>query len=61
MTFFNQPASNDLKVKKASKTKPQIDLSKGFCYHCEEPKSDIQYSYCCKGCENAELKKQTNG
>ena len=28
----------------------------GNCYHCEEPKNDINYSYCCKGCEDAEIK-----
>jgi len=28
----------------------------GYCYHCEEPKNDINHSYCCKGCEDAENK-----
>ena len=27
-----------------------------FCDHCEEPKSDVNSSFCCLGCENAEIK-----
>ena len=39
-----------------SKSEIIIDLSKGYCDHCEEPKTDINSSYCCKGCEDAEIK-----
>lgn len=30
--------------------------SKGYCNHCEETKTDINSSYCSKGCEDAEIK-----
>lgn len=29
---------------------------KGICYHCSEPKDDINYAYCCTGCEDAQIK-----
>ncbi len=29
---------------------------KGYCYHCEEQKTDIDYDYCCKECEDAEIR-----
>jgi len=32
------------------------NMSKGNCNHCEEPKNDINSSYCCVQCEDAELK-----
>ena len=38
-----------------AKSKVTIDLSKGYCDHCEEPKSDVNSSFCCLGCENAEI------
>lgn len=71
MSNFHFPLSesNDTKIKKVSKSKIIVDLSNhttGYCYHCEEPKNDINHSYCCKGCEDAEnrfneLDNDTNG
>ena len=29
--------------------------TKGYCSHCQEPKNNINYSYCCKGCEDTEI------
>lgn len=56
MKTYNLSESINPKIKKVSKSKIIIDLSKGYCDHCEEPKTDINSSYCCKGCEDAEIK-----
>lgn len=58
MANYNFPLSesNDPKIKKALKPKIIIDLSKGYCNHCEQPKTDINYSYCCVACEDSEIR-----
>ena len=56
MTTYNLPESTNPRIKKAAKTKVIIDLSKGYCYHCDEPKSNVNWSYCCLGCEKAEIR-----
>lgn len=56
MTTYNLPESTNPRIKKAAKSKIIIDLFKGHCYHCEEPKFDVNSSFCCLGCENAEIK-----
>jgi len=56
MKTYNLSESINPKIKKVSKSEIIIDLSKGYCDHCEEPKTDINSSYCCKGCEDAEIK-----
>ena len=59
MTNFSLSESNDPKIKKVSKSEIIIDLSNhktGYCYYCTEPKDDINYAYCCKGCEDAQIK-----
>ncbi len=61
MTNFHYPLSesNDPKIKKVLKPKIVVNLSNhttGYCYYCEEPKNDINNSYCCKSCEDAEIK-----
>ncbi len=54
--YYNLSESISPKIKKALKTQTIIDPSKGYCDHCEEPKTDIDSSYCCEGCEDAEVK-----
>ena len=54
--YYPLSESNNPKIKKVSKSKIIIDLSKGICYHCSEPKDDINYAYCCTTCEDAEIK-----
>ena len=56
MKTYNLSESINPKIKKVSKSEIIIDLSKGYCDHCEEPNTDINSSYCCKGCEDAEIK-----
>lgn len=56
MTTYNLPESTNPRIKKAAKSKATIDLSKGYCDHCEEPKSDVNSSFCCSACEKAEIK-----
>ncbi len=45
MTSFNstQPMNNNTEIE-----------ANELCYHCEEPKTDINRSYCSDGCEDAE-------
>lgn len=56
MKFYTNPKHLDKPTEKVSKSEIIIDSSKGICYHCSEPKDDINYSYCCTGCEDAQIK-----
>ena len=53
---FNLPESTNPRIKMTTKAPVTLDLSKGYCDNCEEPKTDVNSSYCCKGCEDAEIK-----
>ena len=53
---FNMSPSTNPNIKKTVKVEISTDESKGICYHCEEPKTDLESSYCCKGCEDDEIK-----